>query len=236
MKKLILILAIITSTLSSFTQDFLIINKKGGGNATYSISNVDSISFTRRKTVVPDYVIINGIKWATKNVDAPGTFASSPEASGSLFQWNSSAAKAAASGYQYWWNTTWNGGFASPSSSDTWEKVNDPSPAGYHVPTSAQIQSLLNTTYVTNTWTTQNGVNGRKFTDIANGNSIFLPASGYRSGYLDGEFLSAGSNGVYWCNDGNGSKNASNLDFNSSNAYWYFRLRANGQSVRPVAE
>ena len=36
-----------------------------------------------------DYgVLINGIRWATRNVDAPGTFTQNPEDAGMLFQWN----------------------------------------------------------------------------------------------------------------------------------------------------
>ena len=34
-----------------------------------------------------EWVVINGVKWATKNVGAPGTFASSPEAFGGYFDW-----------------------------------------------------------------------------------------------------------------------------------------------------
>jgi hypothetical protein len=33
-------------------------------------------------------VVINGVKWATRNVDAPGTFAESPQAAGMFYQWN----------------------------------------------------------------------------------------------------------------------------------------------------
>jgi len=33
-------------------------------------------------------VVINGVRWATRNVDAPGTFAFSPYEPGMLYQWN----------------------------------------------------------------------------------------------------------------------------------------------------
>ena len=33
-------------------------------------------------------VVINGVRWATRNVDMPGTFAETPESLGMLFQWN----------------------------------------------------------------------------------------------------------------------------------------------------
>ncbi len=37
-------------------------------------------------------VEINGITWATSNVDASGTFAQKPEDAGKLYQWNRSVA------------------------------------------------------------------------------------------------------------------------------------------------
>ena len=39
-------------------------------------------------TITDKGVVINGVMWATRNVDAPGTFAPYPESSGMLFQWN----------------------------------------------------------------------------------------------------------------------------------------------------
>ena len=33
-------------------------------------------------------VLINGVCWATRNVDAPGTFAENPEDPGMMYQWN----------------------------------------------------------------------------------------------------------------------------------------------------
>ncbi|MDR1808976.1 MAG: hypothetical protein LBR34_01040, partial [Prevotella sp.] len=37
-----------------------------------------------------DGVVINGVCWATRNVDAPGTFAETPESAGMFYQWNRS--------------------------------------------------------------------------------------------------------------------------------------------------
>ena len=63
---------------------------------------------------------------------------------------------------------------------------------GWCMPTRAQWEELYQNT--TNSWTTQNGVNGIRFTG-PNGNSLFLPAAGYRS---DSSLGSAGSYGDYW--------------------------------------
>ena len=82
-------------------------------------------------------------------------------------------------------------------------------------------------------WTTQNGVNGYRVTSKSNGNSIFLPAAGYRYGSsLD----DAGSYGYYWSSSLNTvfPYNAYRLTFYSSYVGWRNYDRQSGQSVRPV--
>jgi len=51
----------------------------------------------------------------------------------------------------------------------------------WKMPTGAQFQELLNTEYCTNVWTTVNGINGRLFTSVSNGNTLFIPAAGWAS-------------------------------------------------------
>ena len=68
----------------------------------------------------------------------------------------------------------------------------------WHMPTAEQFQELLNTTYVTNTWVTDyqgNGVNGRLFTSVINGNTLFIPAAG---ACCSGSVNSVGSSGYVW--------------------------------------
>ena len=140
---------------------------------------------------VDEGVVINGIKWATRNVAAPGTFAATPEDAGMLYKWNSKKAWAATGEEVADWDN-------STSYDETWAKSNDPSPAGWHVPTDAEIKTLLfDDEKVSNKWTTQNGIDGRKFTDKATGNSIFLPAVGVRSGE-DGTLNLVNIQGNYW--------------------------------------
>ena len=62
----------------------------------------------------------------------------------------------------------------------------------WRMPTKEEFQELYNNTTVT--WTTQNGVNGGLFT-ASNGNSLFLPAAGFRS---SSGLNYAGSHGYYW--------------------------------------
>jgi len=183
-------------------------------------------------------VVINGVKWATRNVATSGTFATNSYDVGMFYQWNSKVGWPS-TGTVTGWNSNWTGGYTNPSSTDTWTSTNDPSPTGYRVPTYAEIQTLLDTTKVTHTWTTQNSVNGEKFTDKTTGNSIFLPASGYRLCY-DGTLHNMGSYGYYWSSSAYGSGYAYGLPyllyFASFFAYWDENSRSTGFSVRPVVE
>ena len=175
-------------------------------------------------------VVINGVKWATRNVDAFGTFAATPESAGMLYQWNRKKAWSATDETVADWDTTYPSGWA-------WEKVNDPSPKGWRVPTAEEQRSLLDTDKVTSEWTTQNGVTGRKFTDKTSGKSIFLPAAGYRGG-SDGTLLNAGADGGYWDSVAYefNETGAYYLDFNSDDTNVYYANRRDGQPVRCVAE
>jgi len=171
-------------------------------------------------------VVINGVRWATRNVDAPGTFAANPEDAGMFYQWNRKKA----------WPAT--GTITGWDSSKPPGTANDPSPAGWRVPTLDEIKKLLDTDKVSNVWTTQNGVNGRRFIDKASGNSIFLPAAGGRI-YSDGTLDGVGSVGDYWSSSKVGllGSLACFLNFQSDGAYWhYLTIRTYGFSIRSVAE
>jgi len=172
-------------------------------------------------------VVINGVKWATRNVDKPGAFAAKPEDAGMFYQWNRKAAWATTSDVTGWDSTISNG--------DTWEKANDPSPAGWRVPTNDEIQKLLDTDKVKDDWTTQNGINGRKFTDIATGKTLFLPAVGYR--HNDGTLDFAGWYGEYWSSAASANVKVYYLQFDYNGATQYNgQVRNNGICVRSVAE
>ena len=172
-------------------------------------------------------VVINGVKWATCNVAAPGAFANKPEDAGKFYQWNRKKA----------WATTGNvtGWDSSTPTGTSWEKANDPSPAGWRVPDFDEIKKLLDANRVSSIWTTQNGVNGRKFTDKTTGNSIFLPAAGRRY-YSDGALYYAGTYGNYWSSTQSISDDAYYLGFGSGYADWYYYYRDGGFTVRSVAE
>jgi len=197
------------------------------------IADIDSIVFMQ----TPEYddcqsfdnpqgVVINGVRWATRNVGDPGTFASSPCDYGEYYQFNKGTTDFLP--YDDYFNSDY-------AQSDSWLPANDPSPAGWRVPTLVEIQKLFDTNYVTYEWIDENGLTGGKFTDRTTGNSIFLPAAGYRYGY-DGTFSYVGSYGRYWSSTVYDSYSAYYLYFYSGDAYWYYIYRFYGFSVRPVAE
>ena len=99
------------------------------------------------------------------------------------------------------------------------------------MPTHDQQMELLN--HCRSVWTTENGVNGRRFTG-PNGGSIFLPAAGCR---LDNDLHRTGSGGYYWSStwDSSNPYYSQNLYFSSTNNHWDYNLyRDGGRSVRPV--
>ena len=182
----------------------------------------------------PDAVQINCVCWATRNVDAPYTFAANPTDAGMLYQWD----------YSIGWSSTnpmtsfpagntWGG---TNSSSISWTSGTDPSPVGFRVPDTTQMNKLLDTSAVTIEWVTlPDGVKGCYFTDKINKNSIFLPAAGYRN-YLGGTLDNVGLTGYYWSSTPLSANAAYNLLFKSDTAYLYNGYKRFGFFIRPVAE
>ena len=103
--------------------------------------------------------------------------------------------------------------------------------SNWRMPSLDQIKELYNSSYTTTTWTTLNGVSGRKITSKSNGNSLFLPAAGRREGSNRRE---TGSSGFYWSRTPDTTDSAYNLYFNSGSVYTTYAGRCGGMSVRPV--
>ena len=100
----------------------------------------------------------------------------------------------------------------------------------WRMPTKEEIRELLD--HCTWNWTTQDGVNGCEVKG-PNGNSIFLPAAGYREG---SELNGAGSWGRYWSSSLSTGRsfNARVLYFRSDGHAWNDTSRYPGFTVRPV--
>ena len=201
--------------------------------------------FERRKTYIDGYEYVDlglpsGLKWATCNVGA-----SSPEDYGGYYAWGEIEEKSNYDWSTYkWCNGSYNTQtkYCTSSSYGTVDNktVLDPEDDVAHVkwggswrmPTLDEQKELLNN--CTWKWTTRNGVNGYTVTG-PNGNSIFLPAAGYRNGT---GVLSRGSYGGYWSSSlrSNYSRSAYGLGFASGGRDWYDDGRCIGQSVRPVCD
>ena len=180
------------------------------------------------------------VKWASCNVGA-----NSPEEYGGYYAWGETEEKRDYSWATYKWC---NGSYETLTKYCTEsfygtvdnKTVLDPEDDVAHVkwggnwrmPTWIEIKELCNK--CTWTWTKVNGVDGQKITG-PNGNSIFLPATGYREGT---GISSRGSYGDYWPSTlrEDRSFDAHYIYFGSNGWEWSSNYRYKGRSVRPVAD
>ena len=203
----------------------------------------DSVFFWKVPAEAIDLGLPSGTKWASCNVGA-----TKPEEYGDYFAWGETQSKDVYnwSTYQYCnglYNTMTkycihsNDGYNGFTDGLTELLPEDDAATAnwggsWKMPTFDQIKELLDN--CSSEWTQLNGVNGRKFTG-SNGNSIFLPAAGYRWSDLRDE----GSDGEYWSRSlhTSHSYNAYRLNFDSGHADWdsYVR-RFGGLTVRPVSD
>ena len=188
-----------------------------------------------------DLGLPSGLLWATCNIGA-----TSPEDYGDYYAWGETTTKSDYSWSTYQHcngsNTTLtkyctnadygNNGFV--DNQTTLFPEDDAATANWggtwRMPTKEEWEELFNNT--TWTWTTQNGVNGLLFT-ASNGNSLFLPAAGYRS---NSSLNGAGSYGDYWSSSlGTDTPGlAWGFDFDSFNYNVGYYYRRYGFTVRPV--
>ena len=187
-----------------------------------------------------DLGLPSGTLWADRNVGA-----ALPEDYGDYFAWGETTTKS-----NYAWATL---KYCEDNSGDRFSKYNTQSKygnvdnktvlersddaatanwgSGWCMPTQQQFQELYDN--CTWTWTTRNGKNGYEVKG-KNGNSIFLPAAGYRGGT---GLSRAGSFGLYW-------SSSLHTDYPNGGRYLYFDSgyvypdylygRHYGRSVRAV--
>lgn len=169
-----------------------------------------------------DLGLPSGLKWATCNVGAD-----SPEEYGDYFAWGETTAKE-----EYTQENSFvygkqmndiSGNMQYDAATVNWG-------SSWRMPTKAEQQELLDNCEWE--WTTQNCVNGYKVTSKSNGNSIFLPAAGFR---YDSSLYDDGNYGYYWSSIPDDEYNLSwSLGFHSSYYGMSDNDRYSGQSVRPV--
>ena len=193
-------------------------------------ATICSLSATAQTATTDPGVVINGIKWATRNVGAPGTFVDNPEEKGMLYQWNRkvgwSVTDPAVSTDRSEWDNEWKG-----NGSKTWKAANNVCPPGWRVPKPSEF---LNLSSVKSEWELVNGNRCRRFGKDAN--SIILPAAGYRE-RVRGNLNSVNIYGCYWSNKIQSRYSVYYATFNSTGVSpmkdEYFDC---GLSVRCVAE
>ena len=186
-----------------------------------------------------DLGLPSGTLWATTNVGA-----TNPEEYGDYFAWGETEPKDV-----YDWSTyKWCNGsettltkYCTDSYYGTVDNKTELEPEDdaatvnwgslWRMPSQEQIKELVDN--CTWSWTTRNGMNGRLVTG-PNGNTLFLPAAGFRSG---NSLSQAGSRGTYW------SLSLFEMDddaplylhFNSDEyGLYYGSMRITGLTVRPV--
>lgn len=205
-------------------------------NGKYCMADVKEFTTEDRQSALNGHEAVDlglSVMWATCNVGA-----SSPEEYGDYFAWGETTTKSSyyeSNSTTYYLSTSELQSRGIIGSDGNLTAAYDAATANWggswRMPTLDEMKELLNN--CTWTWTTQNGVRGRKVTG-SNGNSIFLPAAGSRYGtYL----YYAGSYGYYWsATPCSSSYYAYGLYFNSDDYDWHYGDRYFGHSVRPVSE
>ena len=253
MKKTLLLIASAMLGMSAGAQT-VDIHKADGTTVSYPASEINYIGFTAKQegdtapagAVAVDLGLPSGTKWANMNVGAE-----TPEAYGLYFAWGETVGYGSdtSDGHDFGWASyNWSKGSSSIiikyCTDSSYGNVDDKTVldleddaayvnwgSSWRMPTYDEIVELVNNT--TDEWTTQNGVNGRKFT-AANGNSIFLPAAGFRDG---SRLFYRASGGYYWSSslfESYPLNARSLLFFLSEYAYPHYYFRLIGFTVRPV--
>lgn len=182
-------------------------------------------------------VMINGIVWASCNVDAPGTFADRSHSPGMFYQWGKKIGWSAADPMI---NSSGSAAWSDTPVMLEWSEANDPCPEGWRVPTMNEQATLLDNDMVAKEWVTL-PVNGCRFIDKVSGASIFLPAAGNRNSTTDGSMAGNGDgrlddvgvNGRYWsCTTS--TDHSMSLYINNYGANYFYAVRSHGYSVRCV--
>lgn len=191
-------------------------------------SHVPNPNVIKKEPEAVNLGLPSGTKWASFNIGA-----TKPEEYGDYFAWGEIGTKLDYSEDTYFFYN--NNGYTSLGidiSGTKYDVARMKWGGSWVMPTLDDVKELFNN--CTREWTTLHGVDGLKFTSKNNGNSIFLPAAGYR--WRNGGLYDVGESGYYWSSTQfpDNSYYAYNLSFYSGYAYWYGSSRYDGQSVRPV--
>lgn len=194
--------------------------------------------------VYVDLGLPSGLLWATMNVGA-----SKPEEYGNYFAWGETEPYYSVVGNDTIWKDGYSDGYVWDNykycSSDeymtkyvhddrygtidnkrTLESDDDAATVNWggswRMPTNDELAELLNAAYCTQEATTVNGVSGRKFTSVSNGNSIFFPFAGS----IEGTYLRlSGTDGDSW------TSSLASADTKEANFFSFWNASANNYSI-----
>ena len=258
MKKIITLFCLMLSLFAQAQQngvvEYMYIHRNNGLVDSVAVAEIDSVTFAFQGVPeIPDtpvtppaeaqYEAVDlglSVKWATFNVGA-----TKPEEYGGYYAWGETEEKE-----NYDWSTyKWCNGdaysmtkyctstsYGTVDNKTTLEPEDDVAHVkwggSWRMATSDEQEELVNN--CTWTWTTLNGVNGYTVTG-PNGNSIFLPAAGFRN---RSGVIFRGSCGYYLSSSliSNYRNYAYCLYFNSGGCGWVHSDRDGGRSVRPVSK
>lgn len=212
---------------------------KEGKTLVIERSMITKASFKPEFHQYVDLGLPSGLKWATCNIGADR-----PEDYGDYFAWATSKPyyteghsndaqcqswEAGMSGYNMTSYNSRNNEFVShggDAATANWGEL-------WRTPTKAEQDELRDN--CTCTWITQNGVRGIKVTGT-NGNSIFLPAAGFRRGR---NLCEVGRSGYYWSSPLSTLKADDcgyHLCFDAKGYGWGYDNRCLGRPVRAVCQ
>lgn len=224
MKKIFMLLASVLIAMGTQAQT-IEVHKKDGTIRIYSAKNVDRVGFSE-KNIVPselkavDLGLPSYTRWANMNVGAMA-----PEKGGMYFAWGEADGvdEDNNAGRSFWWEDY-----------KALEKHEDGAKKAWgnrwRIPTRYDFEELFE--YCDYEWTEQKGVQGYKFTSKNNGNSIFLPVTGY---FLSNSLIGQ-TGGFYWTasQNSNDSQTAYSLSFENGNLMSGNNQRCLGYAIRPV--
>lgn len=184
--------------------------------------------------VVPEPVDLGlSVKWAEFNVGAD-----SPEGLGNYYAWGETEVKSDYSYSNYAWGSNYDNAtkYTNTDGLTNLESSDDAAAQLYggdwRMPTEEELKELIDN--CTWTWEENNGVAGYQIV-AANGNSIFLPAGGYKDG--EGDAKRVGTDGSYWTSTSyaDGYSFAGQcLDFNTNRHRIWTLDRYQGMLIRAV--
>ena len=240
MKKKIFIAAALLMRGLQLCAQGIVVNKTDGTKVYYPAEEVESVaaygygeelvsSFTACPDTnhphIIDLGLPSGTKWACCNVGA-----TAPEQYGDYFAWGETKTKSVFNWATYQYGTSSDNVYniGSDITGTQYDTATTNWDAPWCMPSLTQIQELLNNT--TSEWTTQNRVNGLKFTG-QNGGTIFLPAAGFAS---DKVVTNPNLQGEYWSSTLGESSPSYAYGLSISRYSTYDSGRCVGRSIRPV--